>query len=426
MTGYDRLRAESRLAASPGAAYATPGMSPPASILKIFYVNLVPLDRVDDWRRRVQQARAMGFDTLACAPIFAPHASGNLFAIADHDRIHPALGEGSADTALSTLAELCAREGLRFMIDLVVSRVAVDGRLTNEQPGWFRSRFGASVDPRVPPQDAHTAIARFEDAAVAERFGAWWADRLRRWTAAGVRGFRCLYPHEAPVPVWQTIMAAVPDGDRPLFLAWTPGVDWAHLPALAGVGFDGVVSSLPWWDRRASWFIEEHEILRRIAPVLSCPEAPFGERLAARLAPDDDVRVAYRQALRLAAATGSGLLVPMGFEIAATEPMNLSHLGGDFDGEPDGPSLDLADEVRDATALADTIAAADPRGEMRTMTGPGSPVMGLLRTQAGDMRHAERAVCVLINPDFLHAHAAEQTLAPFVAETCDVNECGGR
>jgi hypothetical protein len=28
-----------------------------------------------------------------------------------------------------------------------------------------------------------------------------------------------------------------------------------------------------WWDLRASWFVEELEILRRVAPIIACPES---------------------------------------------------------------------------------------------------------------------------------------------------------
>ena len=43
-------------------------------------------------------------------------------------------------------------------------------------------------------------------------------------------------------------------------------------------------ASTPWWDSRASWYIEEHDRLRRIAPrVIGVAEALFEERLALRL-----------------------------------------------------------------------------------------------------------------------------------------------
>ena len=71
-------------------------------------------------------------------------------------------------------------------------------------------------------------------------------------------------------------------------------------------------------------------MLRRIAPVMASPEASFFERRAARLPPGSDVAADYRLALRLAAATASGMFVPMGFEYAARRPFDAA-LGGPDD-----------------------------------------------------------------------------------------------
>ncbi|MBP6019273.1 MAG: alpha-1,4-glucan--maltose-1-phosphate maltosyltransferase [Burkholderiaceae bacterium] len=38
---------------------------------------------------------------------------------------------------------------------------------------------------------------------------------------------------------------------------------------LQGVGFDGVFSSLPWWDRRAQWLVQEQQRLLHVAPVIA-------------------------------------------------------------------------------------------------------------------------------------------------------------
>ena len=46
-------------------------------------------------------------------------------------------------------------------------------------------------------------------------------------------------------------------------------------------------SSVAWWDGRAPWFVEEHELLRGIGAVIGSPEAPFGPRLARRLQDHD-------------------------------------------------------------------------------------------------------------------------------------------
>ena len=79
-----------------------------------------------------------------------------------------------------------------------------------------------------------------------------------------------------PPDVWRHIIAAVKERFPACrFLAWTPGLNWHEIAGLRGSGFDAAFSSLPWWDGRASWFVEEHELLRGIGSIIACPEAPF-------------------------------------------------------------------------------------------------------------------------------------------------------
>ncbi len=69
------------------------------------------------------------------------------------------------------------------------------------------------------------------------------------------------------------------------------------------VGFDAVFASTAWWDGHASWFIAEHNALARLAPkIIGVVEAPFEGRRAAKVASTDPdaLRIAYRQALRIA------------------------------------------------------------------------------------------------------------------------------
>ena len=170
---------------------------------------------------------------------------------------------------------------------------------------------------------------------------------------------------------------------------------------MAGAGFDGVFSSLPWWDYRGSWLIEEHDILRRVAPVLACPEAPFERRLAERLDPDTDLAAAYRRALRVAAAGFDGLMVPMGFEWAADLPMkeDTSH-------SRHGSSLlDLGDELRDANRIVDRFSSMGSRNELRLLSEPDDPLTIFVRLASNDGREAQSALALVINPDPGRSHA---------------------
>jgi starch synthase (maltosyl-transferring) len=228
---------------------------------------------------------------------------------------------------------------------------------------------------------------------------AWWLDRLARLVRAGIAGFRCLDPDHAPASLWRRIIAGLKP-ERCRFLAWTPGVERSALPRLEGAGFDHVCSSLAWWDGRANWLVEEVRLLRRIGPVMASPEASFAERRAARLVLGSDVGADYRLALRLAAATGSGVFVPMGFEYAARRPFDAA-LGGpdDFRRARDEAPADLTADLAAANALIDHVAEYRVDGELRQLTDAQDAVTALLRSDAPDLRNATRAVMVLANPD---------------------------
>jgi hypothetical protein len=104
--------------------------------------------------------------------------------------------------------------------------------------------------------------------------------------------------------------------------------------------------------------------------------------------PGQDVSPAYRQALSVAAATGNGLLVPMGFEFAARRQMDARRsTPGDFDCALDS-GVDLSDDIGAASSLVDRIAALGIAGESRALTAPGGPATTLIRFDAPDARAA--------------------------------------
>jgi starch synthase (maltosyl-transferring) len=385
---------------------------------KVYYLHPLLAGPLASWEPHLARARRMGFDHLATAPLFAPGGTGDIFLTADHEAVHPALGTGApADEVIAGLAQTCARHELRLVLDIVIDRVANEGSLANSPRPWFRSARlpeDPAPDPRATPAPANAVYARFDDPAAAGELTAWWVARLVRLVRAGVAGFRCDAPHRLGAATWRKIIEGVrKEANAARFLAWTPGLRWPQIATLEGAGFDGVFSSAAWWDGRASWFMSENEVLRRVAPVIACPEAPFDARLAARLAPTDDLARAYRFRLRLAAATGSGLMVPMGFEFAAARRMDSRRSGPeDLEEERLGRGFDLEPDVCATNALVDRIAALGVRGEMHALTGPASAVTALLRADANDMRGAEEAVAVLLNPDLSNAHAPSISLNP--------------
>ena len=146
---------------------------------------------------------------------------------------------------------------------------------------------------------------------------------------------------------------------------------------------------------------------------MASPEPSFFERRAARLAPGSDIAAGCRLALRLAAASASGIFVPMGFEYATRRAFDAALAGPqDFDRAHDEAPGDLSSDLRTANALVDRMAAHPVDGEMRALTSPQDPVTALLRADTPDVRGASRAVVVLANPDIGRSAPIDLSLSP--------------
>ncbi len=387
---------------------------------RIYYFHPLLAGPRSSWPRLLRRCRELGFDHVLTAPLFAPGATGDLFLTADHEKVHPALdGSLAADEFTADFARQCRDAGLNLLVDLVVGRVARDACLVLLHPDWFSAHScnGQTVDPRGALPEPAAAYLRFE-AATVEAVVAWWIGRLSRLVRAGVTGFCCSQPQLVPAAVWRRIIAALEQGVPEIrFLARTPGLSWPQIATLRGSGFDGTFSSLPWWDGRASWLVEEHALLRGVGAVICSPEVPFGPRLARRFAEVTDPTALYRHMARRAAALGDGILVPMGFEYAASDDMDArqTSIGEAWPAPPPGGNLDLSPEVREANALSEELARFRLGGEMRSLTDPGEQVTALLRCEQPSARQASAAIVVMVNSDLRHEQPAPIELAPLPA-----------
>ncbi len=380
---------------------------------KIYHLHPLVAGKLTDWPAHFARCRTMGFNVVCLAPPFAPGPSGDIFVTADHEALHPTLDwPGSADEGLAHITHTAADHGLRVWLDLPLDRVAADAAMVRREPGWFGvGDCGALPSPWQTPRRADTAYARLHQTEVADAMSAWWLERLSRLLHAGVAGFRCLEPTDVPAAMWRRIITPL-QGDHCRFLAWTPGVARAALPRLEGAGFDYVCSSLGWWDARANWLAEEFAALRRIAPVLAATEPSFYERRATRVQ-ITEAPALCRLALRLAAATGSGLFMPMGFEYAARNSFDAAVASPeDMIRARESAHADLSADVAAANALLDRIAELRVDGAVRQLTSSLDPITELLRIDAADVRATSRAVLILANADIARTAPIEHPLSP--------------
>ena len=345
---------------------------------RIYYIHHHDSAGPLDWAGHVARAAALGFDHICAAPIFAP-GRGDPFLIADLEATHPRLGvAGSPEEAVREIAALCARQGLQLFLDIVLDRLAADGPSARQADGFYERRdFGSVVDPRRDRATVNAAMLRVGNLS---KLVTWWAQRLAGLVRAGAAGFRLVGLDLLPGEALRQIVEATRGQAACGFWAWTPGLDRSRHAELVGSGLDGVFASTAWWDGRAGWYVEEHESLRRIAPVIGLVEAPF------RIAPlEIGLR---RRALRLAATTAGGLMMPAGFD------------------------RDLEADVKQATREVGCLAPFAAAGQMRRLTGDWADVTVLARLDAVDGRAARSGAVVLINNDLSRSQPIPVSLDP--------------
>ncbi|UYN97785.1 MAG: alpha-1,4-glucan--maltose-1-phosphate maltosyltransferase [Enhydrobacter sp.] len=253
-----------------------------------------------------------------------------------------------------------------------------------------------AIDPRLGAADRRALRIRLNDATSCERFVEAWSERLLRLAGAGVAGFRLLGAAHLPVGALARLTARVRERAACGLLVWTPGMERERQRALAASRPDAVFASTGWWDGRASWYVEEHAALRAAGTVIGVVAPPIGESGSERgvTAGTEGAGLRQRAArhrrlLETAAATSSGLFVPMGFEYLcrrADDPF-------DADAEPA-----LAAEMRAANERVGTLRGLD-RGALLSLSGPAAAATALVRLDAADPRRARKAVALLINPD---------------------------
>src|SRR3954471_5801079 len=286
------------------------------------------------------------------------------------------VGSPALDGISSALAKACESRGLSLFLDLNLFELDLHHPAVEAFPDRFAIRRrgdpGEVVDPRHPTPGRGCAYLRQRENM--DELAAWWSEQIDRWLTTGVRGFRLLQPASVPKALRERLgeRAAHHGSNRVTFVADTTGEAWDRAATLSG--FDFTVSSLAWWDGRASWLVEEYEVLSRTAPVIAQIESP------AKLPPVSSIQRCGR--LVIGALTGTGLMLPLSYADSAAES---------------DEAVDLEGAVRAANAFVANTQWVN--GQISSLTGPGAPLTILLRADGPDMRSAKQALVALLNPD---------------------------
>ncbi len=301
---------------------------PPAAIC---WIDPLASGPVSGWGQAFGRCASMGFGAVLVGPIFAPGADGDVRAVADHARLHPALGGDAVAEALPRLADAARQSGVALLLDLPVDRLALD--YAKAAPAYAPLPGNADfADPRRDPRDhaARLFVPGGEEAAAA-----WWQEIVSGWARRGVAGLRLIGPRALTT-------AIAPEG----LLVLTCDDEEARRIA-AGSG--------------AIWHV---------------PEPPYGPRIAAGEPDPARRRAQAAHAIRHAAASGAGWIMTLGMEAGARDPADPKR----WRTPEDDTHYDLRAEIARANAWLSSRSEAERAAIPRPVTAPDAPVAATLRT----------------------------------------------
>ncbi|KAF0139747.1 MAG: alpha amylase catalytic subunit, partial [Rhodospirillaceae bacterium] len=240
--------------------------------------NLFPLlaGAVPQWEDHLSRIATMGFNLVYVNPFHYPGFSGSLYAVKDHYRLHPLMGDADPDQLISCFCRQAEKQGLAVIMDLVINHTSKDSLLAERYPSWFRHEADGSLySPRaIDPADARKVtiwgdLAELDygkpttQAALVSYFG----NVISHFIDCGIRGFRCDAAYQIPAEVWgKLIRFARSKRENTIFLAETLGCRLEQVQALRSAEFDYLFNSAKWWDFKTPWLLEQYESFRRIAP----------------------------------------------------------------------------------------------------------------------------------------------------------------
>lgn len=366
--------------------------------------NLFPLlvGSVADWEARLPSIADMKFNWVFLNPFHLPGASGSLYAVKDYYQLHP-LFQGASEAAPDSLLRhfVAQAEGanLSVMMDLIVNHTAKESGLVEQHPEWFVHNADGSVrSPRAVDLDDAEEVTVWEDLAeidyeqLPDREGLlnYWKDLVRHYIDLGFHGFRCDAAYQIPGAVWSEIIETAREANPEVtFFAETLGAPPEQIGQLRTAGFDYFFNSAKWWDFRQGWLLKQYEQFRHIAPSIAFPESHDTPRLAAEA---DGSEQHSRFWYLFAATFSTGIMMPIGYEFGARQPLHVVKTRPE---DWEEPAFDLTGLIRAVNQMKARTAILNEEGPQTRFTAPETPVVGLLRRS----ERSSEQVATLLNPD---------------------------
>ena len=389
--------------------------SPRIYAFQLSYLETLTTKKTDQLNTHLAQCAAMGFDHVLI--VISDSKAASLHASADGPSFAHAPSQELSLALLKKIVIACNAHKLGLLVDLKIDRLHTRHSLVKTKPQWFSRTVLIDEttdeeplpDPRIDPDIVNARFSRFTAPEVTAGLQGYWQKKLSKWMQLGIVGFRCMEAASVPASFWKALIEeSQKNVPETRFILWTCGVAPNQIAALEGCGFDASFSSAPCWDLKAPWFSKEQQVLVGAAPI-AFPASPDG---ADWIDFWEVIEVAVRRrlmvrALNLAAAVGSGLLVPMGFEYGNHK---VAKDYADFDRQRRSSDIDLTNEIVLANDFVASVVASLHTASLHVLSSPDAKVLLLHRADIANTTTHANGLLILVNTDGSHSQSVNRFL----------------
>ena len=363
--------------------------------------NLFPrlYSSVDTWAASAERAAGMGFNSIFLNPISRPGMSRSLYSVADFFAYNADFfpRPTRAEEELRRFLARCRELGLDVFMDLVANHTAIDSPLTQAHGDWYEhDERGEIVRPGCWEDDHQVTwgdLAQLDHAGTSDRAGLWgyFREVVRHALALGFTGFRCDAAYQIETDFWgELISNAKRDYPHALFLAETLGCSLDDTRRMAACGFDYIFNSSKWWDLRADWCLDAHEVTRHLAPSIAFAETHDTARLMHEV---HGCEAAFLQRLDLACFFSAGFMALCGQEYGFTrKPDVVRTTSADWE----NTGHDYAAHLARVLATKARLAPLHTESAIIPVPLPHDSILGFLKEWEG------QRVLLLLNTDVTH------------------------
>ncbi|MDR2728882.1 MAG: hypothetical protein LBB56_07095 [Chitinispirillales bacterium] len=386
--------------------------------------NLFPrhFKTIGRWCGAVPHIKEMGFNAVFVNPFHETGFSGSLYAVKNYYKLNPLFLEKTQDpfdfAPLRHFAELCEKNGLELIMDLVINHTAFDSDLTKSNPQWYKHEKDGklsspfAVDPANPSNvtvwgDLATIDNKFS--ADKKNLWAYWDTLVAYFQNMGILGYRCDAAYQVPAELWEFLISSAKKRNAGTkFYAETLGCQVCEIEALGRAGFDYLFNSSKWWNFDKPWALEQHALGKKIAPSIAFPESHDTERLAS--VPPAAIQVQkFRYAF--AALFSKGLLMPQDYEYGAVTRMDV--VKGTPD-DVDKHKWDLSSWIAKINGLKTTVKTLGEEGSWRALNDFSRPFLFLEKSGGS----GNESVYVCINKNMTGETRVEKRDLPSEIREC--------